>query len=322
VDGKVPDCIAICRVVDRCRYDRAALVFMHLKTLAASSRPAFLLLTLASVFLGYAAARLTVAGIEAGMLLLVLAGALAAHASVNLLNEYFDFRSGLDLQTQRTPFSGGSGALPADPGAAAAVLVFGLGALVVCIAIGLYLVWTAGPGILLVGIPGVALVVAYTQWLTRRPWLCLAAPGLAFGPLMVTGTAFVLSGEYSATAVIVSLVPFFLASNLLLLNQYPDVEADRAAGRRHLLIMHGARVGAGVYLGFLVAAFTVPVLGVSTGYLPHGALVGLLCLGIAMPLAGGVWRHAEHDGALQRMLAPNVALSLLMPVLIALGMLL
>jgi 1,4-dihydroxy-2-naphthoate octaprenyltransferase len=120
----------------------------------------------------------------------------------------------------------------------------------------------------------------------------------------------------------VSLVPFFLASNLLLLNQYPDVEADRAAGRRHLLIVHGARVGAMVYVSFLLAAFAVPVLGVTTGHLPDGALTGLLCLGIAVPLAGGVWRHAGHDGALQRMLAPNVALSLLMPVLIALGMLL
>jgi 1,4-dihydroxy-2-naphthoate octaprenyltransferase len=295
---------------------------MRLKTLSSSSRPAFLLLTLASVFLGYAAAVPAVDGVETGTLLLVLAGALAAHASVNQLNEYFDFRSGLDLQTQRTPFSGGSGALPADPGGAAAVLVSGLAALAVCIAIGLYLAWTAGPAILLVGIPGVLLVVAYTQWLTRRPWLCLAAPGLAFGPLMVTGTAFVLGGEYSTTAAVVSLVPFFLASNLLLLNQYPDVEADRAAGRRHLLIVHGARVGAMVYVSFLLAAFAVPVLGVTTGHLPDGALTGLLCLGIAVPLAGGVWRHAGHDGALQRMLAPNVALSLLMPVLIALGMLL
>jgi 1,4-dihydroxy-2-naphthoate octaprenyltransferase len=295
---------------------------MRLKTLSSSSRPAFLLLTLASVFLGYAATVPAVDGIEAGTLLLVLAGALAAHASVNQLNEYFDFRSGLDLQTQRTPFSGGSGALPADPGGAAAVLVSGLAALAVCIAIGLYLAWTAGPAILLVGIPGVLLVVAYTQWLTRRPWLCLAAPGLAFGPLMVTGTAFVLGGEYSTTAAVVSLVPFFLASNLLLLNQYPDVEADRAAGRRHLLIVHGARIGAMVYVSFLLAAFAVPVLGVTTGHLPDGALTGLLCLGIAVPLAGGVWRHAGHDGALQRMLAPNVALSLLMPVLIALGMLL
>ena len=295
---------------------------MHLRTLAASSRPPFLLLTLTSVLLGYAVARLAVDSVDAGMLLLVLAGALCAHASVNLLNEYHDFRSGLDLQTQRTPFSGGSGALPANPQAAGDVRVLGYGMLAVCIAVGLLLAWNAGPGILLVGIPGVLLVLAYTPWLTRHAWLCLAAPGIAFGPLMVAGTAFVLSGEYSGAAILASLLPLFLASNLLLLNQYPDIEADRAVGRRHLLIVRGARSGAVVYIVFLLAAFAVPVLGVATGKLPAGALIGLLCLGIAVPLAAGVWRRALQDGDMRRLLAPNVALSLLMPVLVAFGMLL
>jgi 1,4-dihydroxy-2-naphthoate octaprenyltransferase len=295
---------------------------MHLRTLAASSRPPFLLLTLTSVLLGYAVARLAVDSVDTGMLLLVLAGALCAHASVNLLNEYHDFRSGLDLQTQRTPFSGGSGALPADPQAAGAVGALGYGMLAVCIAIGLFLALAAGPGILLVGIPGVLLVLAYTPRLTRHAWLCLAAPGIAFGPLMVAGTVFVLSGEYSAAAILASLLPLFLASNLLLLNQYPDMEADRAVGRRHLLIVRGARAGAVVYVVFALAAFAVPVLGVATGKLPAGALIGLLCLGIAVPLAVGVWRHALQEADMRRLLAPNVALSLLMPVLVALGMLL
>ena len=295
---------------------------MQLKTLVASSRPPFLLLTLASVFLGYAAAGLATDVVDTRLLLPVLAGALSAHASVNLLNEYHDFRSGLDLHTQRTPFSGGSGALPADPAAAGAVRVLGLGTLAVCVAIGLYLARVAGTGILLVGIPGVLLVLAYTPWLTRHAWLCLAAPGIAFGPLMVAGTAFVLSGEYSGAAILASLLPLFLASNLLLLNQYPDIEADRAVGRRHLLIVRGARGGAVVYIVFLLAAFAVPVLGVATGKLPAGALIGLLCLGIAVPLAAGVWRRALQDGDMRRLLAPNVALSLLMPVLVALGILL
>ncbi|MCE5264637.1 MAG: prenyltransferase, partial [Deltaproteobacteria bacterium] len=39
-------------------------------------------------------------------------GLLVAHAAVNIFNEYFDCRSGLDYRTRRTPFSGGSGAIP------------------------------------------------------------------------------------------------------------------------------------------------------------------------------------------------------------------
>ncbi|WP_240609759.1 hypothetical protein [Billgrantia endophytica] len=53
--------------------------------------------------------------------LLVMVGALLAHASVNLFNEHHDFTSGLDSTTTRTPFSGGSGSLPENPAAASAV---------------------------------------------------------------------------------------------------------------------------------------------------------------------------------------------------------
>lgn len=46
---------------------------------------------------------------------LALLGALSAYISVNVFNEYIDFKTGLDLVTRRTPFSGGSGTLPANP---------------------------------------------------------------------------------------------------------------------------------------------------------------------------------------------------------------
>ncbi|MDH5182207.1 MAG: prenyltransferase, partial [Gammaproteobacteria bacterium] len=83
--------------------------------LLGATRPPFLILTPACVFLGYATATLAAPQIDMMLFLLVLAGALCAHISVNAFNEYFDFKSGLDLHTTRTPFSGGSGSLPANP---------------------------------------------------------------------------------------------------------------------------------------------------------------------------------------------------------------
>ena len=76
----------------------------------------------------------------------------------------------------------------------------------------------------LLGLAGLLLVFGYTIWFTRDPYLCLIAPGLGFGPFMVMGTHFVLTGNYAWTAFIASLIPFFLVSNLLLLNQFPDVD--------------------------------------------------------------------------------------------------
>jgi 1,4-dihydroxy-2-naphthoate octaprenyltransferase len=71
----------------------------------------FLLLTPVCVFLGLGMAVYASKTIDIVYALLAFAGALCAHVSVNAANEYFDFRSGLDEKTMKTPFSGGSGTL-------------------------------------------------------------------------------------------------------------------------------------------------------------------------------------------------------------------
>lgn len=94
-----------------------------------ASRPNFLLLAPLCAGLGLAVAWQQGQAPELLHTFLVFLGAVLAHAAVNLLNEYDDFRSGLDMITERTPFSGGSGALPEVPTAARRVLWAGLGTL-------------------------------------------------------------------------------------------------------------------------------------------------------------------------------------------------
>ena len=65
---------------------------------------------------------------------------------------------------------------------------------------------------------------------------------------MVVGTHIAVAGRYDTAAGIAALVPFFLVSALLLLNQFPDVEADREAGRRHLPIVWGRPRAAHVFV--------------------------------------------------------------------------
>lgn len=276
----------------------------------------FLLLTPVCVALGWALAG---PGTDAGVTALVLLGALAAHAGVNLLNEWHDFRSGLDVMTERTPFSGGSGALPAQPGAAAAVGVAGLGLVGLTAGIGLWLLQRT-PALLPLGLAGLALVVAYTPWITRRPWWCLLAPGLGFGPLMVGGTAVALTGQWTAAAAVASLTPLALVSGLLLLNQFPDVEADRRVGRRHLPMLRGRPWAARLLAGLLGLAYAAPVLGVVAGLLPAGVLLALVTLPLAASVARGARRHADDIPALLPTMGRNVALTLLTPALAALGL--
>ncbi len=228
-----------------------------MKQLLGPMRLPFLILTPVSVFLGLGTAIWSVGQISVLYLVLILIGAVAAHISVNAFNEYLDFKSGLDYKTERTPFSGGSGTLPAHPGLANQALRTALIAFAITGLIGVYFLYVRGTLLLPLGIVGLLIVATYTPWLTHHPLLCLIAPGVGFGPLMVMGTDFVLTGNYSWTAFMASMVPFFLVSGLLLLNQFPDVEADRSVGRRHLPIIIGRRGSSAIYGVFFVTGLSI-----------------------------------------------------------------
>ena len=280
----------------------------------------FLTLPPLCVLLGAAAAARDGAAVTAGPVLLALLGALAAHVAVNALNEYDDFRSRLDEITTRTPFSGGSGTLPAHPEAAPLALGIGLAAVAVTVAVGIHFLRRAGWGIVPLGLAGLLLVVLYTRWLTRSVVLCLLAPGLGFGPLMVVGTAYVLGGRYGPTAWVASLVPLFLVSGLLLLNQLPDAEADARVGRRHLVVAHGRRVAVRVYGLLLLLTYVSVVGGWLAGVLPAWSLLVLLTLPLALATWRGAAAHAADIPALVPYLGRNVALVHAATLLLAVGL--
>jgi 1,4-dihydroxy-2-naphthoate octaprenyltransferase len=294
----------------------------NLKLLLGTARLPFLVLTPACIALGWACAARANSPFPWGDALLVLLGALCAHISVNAFNEYLDFDSQLDFHTAKTPFSGGSGTLPAHPHLASATRALALGSLFVCMAIGVYFMARQGLALLPLGLCGVVLVVAYTRWITRSPTLCLITPGLGFGPLMVVGTAVALTGQYTPMALAASLVPFFLVNNLLLLNQFPDVAADRQAGRRHLLVQQGPKVASRYFAAMHIAAYASLLLDVALGLLPTGALLGLLGLALAIPATLTTLRKYEDVPALLPAMGQNVGANLLTPALMAAGMVL
>jgi len=290
------------------------------KAALSSMRLPFLTLPPVCVALGTATASYLGYEIHYIYLALILIGALAAHIGVNALNEYDDFKTGLDFKTERTPFSGGSGFLPQTPEKAHIALITGALACLVTIAIGLYFVYLRGQGLLPLGLLGIFIIVAYTRFLTRGPLSCLIAPGLGFGPLMVMGTEFVLTGYYSFTGFLVSLIPFFLVSNLLLLNQFPDVEPDREIGRRHLPIVIGLKASALVYTLFLAATYATVIAGYYLNLLPAAGLLALATLLLAVPTVLGIFRHAESIPELIPHMGRSVVIVLLTPALLAVGL--
>ena len=294
---------------------------MQSRALLGTMRLPFLVLPPTSVLLGAGAAIWTQGMANPLYVVLALVGAMAAHIGVNTLNEYADFRTGLDLRTRRTPFSGGSGTLPARPDLAPSTLTIGLVCLGLTGLVGLFFLAVWGWALLPVGILGLAVIVLYTPWATRSPTLCLVAPGLGFGLLMVMGTHFALTGAYSWTAFVASLVPTWLVSGLLLLNQFPDVEADRTVGRRHLPIVVGRPRSGLIYGLLLLLSYLTIVIGVVLGRLPVASLLGLLTLVVAVPTAAGVYRNAEEVDGLLPYLGRNVLITIATPTLVAIGLL-
>lgn len=290
-----------------------------LLTLISTTRPPFLLLTPAVLSLAYAISYWQQGFLDFNLSLLVFIAALMAHISVNAFNEYHDFHSGLDLNTSRTPFSGGSGGLPNTPSAAPAVLLLGLLSLCITAIIGLYFVSLYGLTLLPLGLIGLLLVITYTNKITRHPWLCLITPGLAFGPIFIVGSNFVLTGNYSIEALIASLPIFFLVNNLLLLNQFPDQQVDQKFGRRHFVIEKGKQKSSLLFLYFNLFAYLSLVLAVLLKILPNGVLIGLAPIVIVFISTRTVIKNHHDISKLLPAMGKNVAINMLTPILMAVG---
>ena len=293
---------------------------MQFRTLFQSIRPSFLILSPVCVFLGTSTAINAGGSVDAFVLTLIVIGAVCAHISVNTLNEYSDFKSGLDLITIKTPFSGGSGALPGNPAMANMVLAAGLVTFSLTLAIGIYFISKHGALVLPIGIIGLAIILTYSKWLNRWPFVCLIAPGLGFGILMVVGTHYLLTGENAVTAWLAALIPFFLVNNLLLLNQYPDIQADKSIGRKHFPIAFGTRTSSYVYGMFFISAYSIILIGIYYGYFPGLSLIALLPVALSAYAFKGALKHAENIGTHTQYLGTNVGATILTPLLLGISL--
>ena len=210
--------------------------------------------------------------------------------------------------------------MPANPDMVRAAFWLAWISFAVTAAIGVYFVWLQGWPLLPIGLLGLLLLVTYTIWWVNYPILCLLAPGLGFGVLMVMGTHFALTGTYTWTSFIASLVPTFLVSDLLLLNQFPDVDPDRGIGRRHFPIAIGRQASSILYGAFLALAYLAIIFGMLFSLLPLFAGIALLTAILAWRAYKGARQNAENVPGLLSSMGLNVVVNLSTPVLLAIGL--
>jgi 1,4-dihydroxy-2-naphthoate octaprenyltransferase len=293
------------------------LVPGSIKTWFMELRPSFLLLSFVLVPIGTAIAWHG-GSFSALYFVLAQAGMLLAHIGVNVLNDYFDYKSTLDLQTKRTPFSGGSGILPAQLLEPRGVYILGVVSLLLAALIGAYFIAVYGWAFLPIMVIGSLSAYFYSPHIARW-WLGEFLAGLNFGLLAVMGSYFAQTGHYSWEAVVAGLPCSFLTANLLLLNEFPDLEADRQVGRRNLVMALGKRRAAWLYTILLVCTYLSIVLGVVFRLMPWPALVALLTIPLAMKAIQGALQHYDDVPRLVPALAANVMTILATDALLTVG---
>lgn len=197
---------------------------------------------------------------------LTFMGVICAHASIDLLNDYSDYKSNIDLITKRTPLSGGTGVLPEGLLQPRSVYRAGILLLVAGAVIGLLLAFERG---WLVGVFLLFGIVAVYFYSTH-----IANVGLGEGFIVLKGTLIVL-GTYFVQALSIAVAPIFvglimglLSSSALYVNEFPDYEADRLCGRRNLIVRVGRERAAKLYVLYPILVFTMIFSGILTRLLP------------------------------------------------------
>lgn len=260
---------------------------MRLKSLFLEARPQFLLLSPILVFLGMSMA-LYNGSFCWSYFLLTVVGLTLLHTSVNTLNDYSDYKTGIDLKSRRTPFSGGSGFLPGGALTPRAVFWLGTGSFILAIPIGVYFIISRGWHLLPIFLIGAVFIFWYTSHITRIGLgAAEIAAGLGLGTLPVFGTYLILADRFSWPALYASVPSGFLVFNLLLLNELPDADADRTGKRRTLPIILGQKKAAIIYSALVTATYAWVVVGVILAIMPVWTLLALLTLPIGLKAVRG-----------------------------------
>jgi len=234
----------------------------------------FLLASVISVSLGLSLAWYAGSSIDIFHALLTFAGVISLHASVDLLNDYWDFKRGIDTKTKRTKMSGGTGVLPEGLLKPKSVYLAGIGFLILGAIIGIYFVMIFGITIGL--ILGFAILSVYFYSTKIVNWGLAEVFVTIKGTLIVVGTFFIQSQGIDDFSIFAGIVVGLLSSLVLFVTSIPDHDIDKEKGRRTLIIIFGKSNSVKTFSIFPILIYGVIIFGVMTGLFPVYSLIVLL----------------------------------------------
>ena len=265
------------------------------------SRAPFFSASILPVLLGVSLAYHQTGSAHWGLFFLTLIGLMAAHAGANQANDYFDYKSGADVYKEKTnPFSGGGGYLAARETSLNVYFKLFTVSFLIALGAGLALCWLVDGGF---GIVTALMIIGFLGgFFYTAPPVKLAYRGAGeaviiccFGVLPVVGVYYVQTRELSLAAVGVGLALAMFITAIIWINQFPDYEVDKAAGKRNLVVRLGpkkARIG--LPLLFSIGFGLIPLMALK-GVIPQLALTALLPIPLAARAVVFLYKHHE-DG--------------------------
>ena len=234
-------------------------------------RVRFLLASIIAVSAGLAITWWNTSSITIFDAILTICGVLALHASVDLLNDYWDFKRGIDTTTHRTKMSGGSGVLPEGLLKPAQVYAAGIAFLIIGTAIGIYFVATDG---IVIGIILAFAVISIYFYSTKIVDWGLAEVFVAIkGSMIVIGTYFVQTSQITESTVLAGIVIGVLSSLVLFITSFPDHDADKAKGRKTLVISLGMQKACSILWIFPAITYGITIIAVIFEIFPVFCLI-------------------------------------------------
>ncbi|MFQ6134309.1 MAG: 1,4-dihydroxy-2-naphthoate octaprenyltransferase [Nitrososphaerales archaeon] len=266
--------------------DDSAILRRKIKSWVTEVRLPFLTASVIPVLLGTAIAGATAGVFNPLFFALALLGGVSLHLGANVLNDYFDHRSGTDdLNTEFVrPFSGGSRVIQLGLLTPLEVMIGGVFFLLLGAAIGVFFVWVSGWFILALMLIGLVSAFFYTA-----PPLNLASRGIGevfiglnFGYLMTIGAYYIQTQTISLEPLVAATPVALLIAAVLYINEFPDYAADKAAGKWHLVVRLGRSRAALGYLALITATYVSILLAVALQVMPVYTLIGLLTLPLSV----------------------------------------
>jgi 1,4-dihydroxy-2-naphthoate octaprenyltransferase len=251
--------------------------------------------------------------------LLTFGGVMALHASVDLLNDYWDYKRGIDTKTKRTKMSGGTGVLPEGLLKPKTVYRAGIAFLVIGSAVGAYFV--IYHGIIIAAILGFAIVSIYF-YSTKIVDSGLAEFFVAVkGTMIVLGTYFIQSDQLTAESVLGGIVVGVLSSLVLFIASFPDHDADKSKGRKTLVIAVGKQKATAFFWVFPAISYLAVIAGVAFGLFPLYSLITLVSIPLMVKAGLGLKRNYDSVDALVPSMSSTLMFSRMTGALFVLGFL-